>query len=245
MIVSYSRTSSVDQQYGLEDQERQLREAGAEKQFSEKVSSVAQHRPEFERMMAFVREGDTIIITKPDRLARNVVAMMEIVDQLKAKGVQLRILSLGVDTATTQGRLILAILAAVAEWELVTQKERAQIGIAAARAAGKFKGRTPSVRNHLPTILKLKAEGHSNAEIARQIGGHATNVFRALKWHEEHEAAKRLIEAEASPPEPIPDVPGVMEPETVAGPVAAPLEPVRESSTMVVTKKKGLFGFGL
>ena len=235
MIVSYSRTSSVDQQYGLEDQERQLREAGAEKMFSEKVSSVAQHRPEFERMMAFVREGDTIVITKPDRLARNVISMMEIADQLKAKGVQLRILSLGVDTATTQGRLILAILAAVAEWELVTQKERAKIGIAAARAAGKFTGRTPSVRNHLPTILKLKAEGKTNADIARAINGHPTNVMRALKWHEQ---------AEASPPEPIPDVPGVMEPETVAGPVAVPV-PVRESSTMVVTKKKGLFGFGL
>ena len=99
VIVGYSRTSTVEQVAGFEAQGRDLKEAGATKLFSEQVSSVAT-RPQLEAAIDFVREGDTLMVTKLDRLARSVANLMDIVARLQAKGVALRILNLGLDTAT-------------------------------------------------------------------------------------------------------------------------------------------------
>src|SRR4051794_21212288 len=105
MLVGYARTSTTDQEAGLEAQERDLIAAGAAKLFAERVSSAAK-RLRLDAALDFVREGDTIAVTKPDRLARSVSDLLAIVAQLEAKGVALRVLSMGgseVDTGTPTG----------------------------------------------------------------------------------------------------------------------------------------------
>src|SRR5688572_28340462 len=102
MLVGYARTSTVEQAAGLQAQERDLEAAGCGKRFAEHASSVAQQRPELERALDFVREGDTLVVTKVDRLARSTMHLWEIVRGLDAKGVGLRVLNLGGETVDTK-----------------------------------------------------------------------------------------------------------------------------------------------
>jgi DNA invertase Pin-like site-specific DNA recombinase len=98
MLVGYARTSTVEQEAGLEAQERDLRACGCERLFSERVSSVAK-RAQLEAVLGFVREGDVLVVTKPDRLARSVSDLLATVSALEAKGVALRVLSMGRERA--------------------------------------------------------------------------------------------------------------------------------------------------
>ena len=116
MLVGYGRTSTAEQEAGLEAQLRDLKAAGCEKVFSEQVSSVAK-RDELGRALAFIRQGDTLVVTRLDRLARSVRDLLEIVDRIAAKGAALRVLAMGLDTAGATGRLMLQVLGAVAEFE--------------------------------------------------------------------------------------------------------------------------------
>src|SRR5215470_7069748 len=99
MLVGYARTSTVEQEAGLEAQERDLKALGVEKLFSEQVSSVAE-REKLTAAIDFIREGDVLVVTKLDRLARSMRDLMAIVDKIKAKGASLRILNMGMDTTT-------------------------------------------------------------------------------------------------------------------------------------------------
>ena len=116
MIVGYARTSSLAQVAGLEAQERDLHVAGCEKIFSEQVSSVAE-RQQLDAAFDYVREGDQFVCTKLDRLARSVGDLLAIVGRLEAKKVSLRVLSISanqaLDTSTSTGRLMLAVIGAV------------------------------------------------------------------------------------------------------------------------------------
>jgi DNA invertase Pin-like site-specific DNA recombinase len=183
MSVGYARTSTLDQQAGLEAQERELKAAGCEKVFAERVSSVAP-RAKLEAALDFVREGDTLTVTKPDRLARSVADMLSIISRLEAKGVALRVLSMGgseVDTRTPTGRLMLTMLGAVAEFERALMLERQREGIAKAKAEGKYKGRVPTAQRQTAQVLKLRAEGVKPAEIAARLGIGRASVYRALQ----------------------------------------------------------------
>src|SRR4051812_34275766 len=102
MIVGYARTSTVEQVAGFEAQLRDLEAAGCERVFSEKVSSVA-HRDKLDEALSFVRQGDVLVVTKLDRLARSMFNLTDIVRKLEAKGVALKIISMGLDTSTTNG----------------------------------------------------------------------------------------------------------------------------------------------
>src|ERR1700745_1212695 len=103
VLVGYARTSTVDQAAGLEAQERDLKAIGVEKLFSEQVSSVAE-RGQLDAALDYARERDVLVVTKLDRLARSIRDLCAIVDRLEAKGVSLRILGMGLDTATANGR---------------------------------------------------------------------------------------------------------------------------------------------
>lgn len=152
MFVGYARTSTVDQEAGLEAQQRDLRAAGCERLFSERVSSVAK-RAALEEALRFVREGDVLVVTKPDRLARSTADLLALVGRLEARKVALRVLSMGgqeIDTRSPTGRLMLTMLGAVAEFERALMLERQREGIAKARADGKYRGRTPRLSARLP-----------------------------------------------------------------------------------------------
>jgi DNA invertase Pin-like site-specific DNA recombinase len=182
MLIGYARTSTAEQEAGLAAQERELRAAGCARIFAERVSSMGP-RPELEAAIAYLREGETLVVTKPDRLARSVVDLLGIITRLEAKGVALRVLSMGgseVDTRTPTGRLMLTMLGAVAEFERAVMLERQREGIAKAKAEGKYRGRAPTARRQAAAVLRMNAEGIGAAEIARRLGIGRASVYRIL-----------------------------------------------------------------
>ena len=183
MLVGYARTSTVEQEAGLEAQDRELRAAGAERIFSEQVSSVAP-RAQLAAALDFVRSGDVLIVTKPDRLARSTADLLGIVQKLEAKGVALIVQSMGgqpVDTRTATGKLLLTMLAAIATFERDLMLERQREGIAKAKGEGRYKGRAPTARNQAADVAELKAAGISPTEIAKRLGMSRMSVYRCLE----------------------------------------------------------------
>ncbi len=180
MHIGYGRTSSAEQIAGLEAQERDLKAAGVERIYREQVSSVAP-RVQLEAMIDFAREGDTVTVTKLDRLARSVRDLMSIVDRLAAKGVTLRILAMNMDTSTATGKLMLTILGGVAEFERSLMLERQREGIAKAKAEKKYKGRAPTARDKAPEIKALLDERVGPKEIAKRLGIARSSVYRVIE----------------------------------------------------------------
>ncbi|KAB2715438.1 recombinase family protein [Brucella intermedia] len=180
-IVGYARTSTTDQKAGLEAQLRDLKAAGCVKLFHEEVSAVAAKRPELERALDYVREGDTMVVTKPDRLARSTADLLTIAKLLEGKGVTLRILSMAIDTSAPTGKLMLAVLGGIAEFERDLMLERQREGIAKAKADGKYKGRKATARAKTADVLRLKEEGLTGDAIAAQLGIGRASVFRILR----------------------------------------------------------------
>lgn len=182
MLIGYARTSTTEQEAGLAAQERDLKATGCEKVFSEKASSVSE-REVLKRALEFAREGDTLVITKIDRLARSTIHLWEIVRDLDAKGVGLRVLNLGgevVDTRSATGRLILTIFAGFAQFEREMMLERQREGIAKAKQEGKYKGRKPTARAKSDDVLALAAQGKNPSEIAAAVGIGRGSVYRIL-----------------------------------------------------------------
>jgi DNA invertase Pin-like site-specific DNA recombinase len=177
--IGYARTSTLDQKAGLEVQLEELKAAGCEKVFSEQVSSVGR-RERLESALEFIREGDTLVVTKLDRLARSVRHLLEIVETLKAKGAELRIINLNLDTGTATGRLLFTMIGAIAEFEREMMLERQREGIAKAKRAGKYKGRKPTARAKASEIARLRVDGLGAAEIARRLGIGRASVYRVL-----------------------------------------------------------------
>jgi DNA invertase Pin-like site-specific DNA recombinase len=179
VLVGYGRTSTLDQVAGLEAQERDLRALGCEKLFLEQTSSAAP-RQALQTAIDYVREDDTLVVTKLDRLARSVVHLEQIIASLEEKKVGLRILDLGIDTNTPTGRLMLNVLGSVAQFEREMMLERQREGIAKAKAEKRYKGRAPTARAKTDQIKLLAAQGFTKREIAKQLGIGERSVFRVL-----------------------------------------------------------------
>jgi len=171
ILVGYARTSSCDQQAGLDAQIRDLKAAGCEEIFSEQVSAVAQ-RDRLKEALRFVRRGDTLVCCKPDRLARSTTELLQIVDDLDRRGVGLIMLSMGgqqIDTRAPTGKLMITMLAAIAEFERGLLLERQREGVAKAKLDGKYKGRKPTARAKAAEVIKLDAEGLQRAELGSEL----------------------------------------------------------------------------
>ncbi|AWK85163.1 recombinase family protein [Azospirillum thermophilum] len=182
MLLGYARTSTLDQQAGLEAQHRELAAAGVEKLFSEQVSSVDVARREaLESALDYLRDGDTLIVTKLDRLARSVAHLLQIVDRIEAKGASLRIMAMNLDTSTPTGKLMLTMLGAIGQFEREVMLERQREGIAKAKAEGKYRGRKPTAREKGDEVRKLHAEGRTPKQIVEKLGISRASVFRLLK----------------------------------------------------------------
>lgn len=177
--VGYGRTSTLDQQAGLDAQLRDLMATGCEKIFAEQVSAVGK-RPQLDAALEFIREGDTLIVTKLDRLARSVQHLLEIAERVKAKGADLSILNLGADTSTATGRLMFTVIGAVGAFERELMLERQREGVARAKAQGKYKGRKPTARAKAAEVKALKADGIRPVDIARRLGIGRASVYRVL-----------------------------------------------------------------
>lgn len=183
MLVGYARTSTAEQEAGLEAQERDLKAAGTERVYAERISSVAP-RAQLKECLGFMRAGDALVVTKPDRLARSTVELLGIEADLSRRGVGLVVLSMGgerLDTRNPTSKLMLTILAGVATWEREIMLERQREGIAKAKAAGKYKGRAPTAMRQAGEVAKLKADGVTPTEIARRLSMSRMSVYRALE----------------------------------------------------------------
>ena len=179
MIVGYARVSTVGQ--SLESQREQLKEAGCEQIYREKKTGSNDDRKEFQTMMDFVREGDTIVVTKLDRMARSMHDFTKHVEVLRQKNVIFKILNIGLDTSSPTAKLMLNMLAAFAEFEREIMLERQADGIARAKSAGKYKGRKPTAKAKSEDIIKLASDGLTRQDIANQLGIGVASVYRVLK----------------------------------------------------------------
>lgn len=181
MNLGYARTSTAEQQAGLDAQLRDLKAAGCERIFSEQVSSVdVAKRAELEAALDYLRDGDTLVVTKLDRLARSVAHLLQLVERIEAKGAGLRILNLNLDSSTPTGKLMLTMLGGVAEFERAIMLERQREGIAKAAAEGKYKGRAPTARAKTDEVKALAASGVGATEIAKRLGIGRASVYRVL-----------------------------------------------------------------
>ena len=179
MKIGYGRTSTFDQVAGMEAQLRDLTAAGCEKVFAEQVSAIGK-RPQLDAALDFIREGDTLVATKLCRLARSTPHLLGILDRVKAKGADLRILNLGADSASPTGKLIYTRAAAISAFEHELMLERQKEGVAKAKAEGKYKGRKPTARARAAEVKALKAEGVRPTDIARRLGIGRASVYRVL-----------------------------------------------------------------
>jgi DNA invertase Pin-like site-specific DNA recombinase len=177
-MVGYARVSSAGQ--SLEIQQEQLAQAGCEKLFSEKQSGTStSNRMALQDALEWLREGDTLVVTRLDRLARSGKDLHDIIDKLSRKKVSFQCLQQGaVDTTTSMGKLVLGILGAVAEFETDIRKERQRDGIEKAKLRGVYKGRPASI--DADKVRELRSAGMGGAEIAKQMGIGRASVYRLL-----------------------------------------------------------------
>jgi DNA invertase Pin-like site-specific DNA recombinase len=180
MRYGYARVSTTDQADALTIQQAALAAAGCDLVRTEQASGTSRDgRPELALLMQFVREGDELVVTRIDRLARSIGDLQDIVRALKAKGVTLQATQQPIDTRTAAGKCFLDMLGVFAEFETNLRKERQMEGIAKAKAAGVYKGRKRVV--DIAEAKQLKAAGIGVTEIAKRFGVARVNVYRALK----------------------------------------------------------------
>lgn len=177
MKIGYGRVSSNSQ--SLTVQTDALKAAGCEKLFLEKESgTTTDNRKALADALEFVREGDTFIVTRIDRLARSVADLEGIVAKVKAKGAFLKAVEQPIDTSSPAGVAFLQMLGVFAQFETAIRKERQMEGIAKAKANGRYKGRKPTV--DVQTVRTMKAEGVRPVDIATKLGIARASVYRAL-----------------------------------------------------------------
>lgn len=173
----YARVSTNDQDLAI--QEAALKAAGCTIIRSEKKSATTTDgRDELRTLIAFTRKGDTIMVTRIDRLARSLADLALLVKELESRGVSLRAIEQPIDTSSASGRAFLQMLGVFAEFETAIRKERQLEGIAKAKAEGVYKGRKPSI--DMNRIRELRAEGRGASEIARTLGIGRASVYRVI-----------------------------------------------------------------
>jgi DNA invertase Pin-like site-specific DNA recombinase len=176
-LFGYARVSTAEQDLGL--QEAALRAAGCTTIRSEKKSGASRAaRPELETLLAFLREGDTLVVTRIDRLARSMKDLQDIVHELKGRGIALKATEQPIDTGTAAGKAFLDMLGVFAEFETNLRRERQAEGIAAAKLRGAYKGGKPRIDP--AAVRALAADGVRPAHIARQLGISRGTVYRFL-----------------------------------------------------------------
>jgi DNA invertase Pin-like site-specific DNA recombinase len=174
----YARASSEDQDCAI--QEAALRTAGCTIIRSEKKSGTTMDgRAELATLLDFIRSGDTLMVTRIDRLARSVADLERIASTLKQRGAFLRATEQPVDTSTAAGTAFFQMLGVFAQFETALRRERQMEGIAKAKAAGVYKGRKPSV--DVAKVRELRAEGIGPSEIGKRLGIGRASVYRVLQ----------------------------------------------------------------
>lgn len=178
-VIGYARVSSQSQSHDI--QIKELQALGCEKIYQEKISGKStNNREQLQSMIEYVREGDTVIVMKLDRLARNTIDALQIAQKLESKQVALKIMDIGdgIDITSGVGRLVFTTLSAIAEMERERINERTKAGRDAAQAKGIKFGRKPSI--NASEVIELKSQGLGATEIAKRLGIGRASVYRIL-----------------------------------------------------------------
>ena len=178
--IGYMRVSTVTQT--LEQQQQALEVAGVSKTFSDTMSGARDDRPGLAELLAYVREGDTVVVWKLDRLGRNMLHILETVKALTERGVSLVSVTDGIDSSTAAGRMMIGVLGSLAEYERELVKERTALKRASSRATGTKFGRPRKVidSEHIATAKRMKADGHTGRDIAKYLGVSRATLYRYL-----------------------------------------------------------------
>ena len=178
MRIGYARVSTLDQNLDLQMQA--LRKAGCKKIFREKISGASRNRPELQRMLDQIREGDTILVWKLDRLARSTRDLLETMETIREVGGKFLSLSEPwADTTTHAGKMIMTVFAGIAEFERDLIRERTSAGRVAAQARGVQFGRPRKLNPDQSKLAKrLLDEGKLVSEIAQTFGVHVATIYR-------------------------------------------------------------------
>lgn len=177
--IGYARVSSVGQK--LEVQRDLLKDKGCKAIFEEKISGGNLDRPELNLLLRTIREGDTVVVSKLDRLARSMSDFWSIYDEIKDKGASLEILNMGLDTNSPQGRLMMGVLSSVAEFEKELMKERQADGIAKAKKAGKHLGRPKMTKELKKQVIAFIDDGMTKAAISKKLGVGVSTIYKIQK----------------------------------------------------------------
>lgn len=180
MLVGYARVSTQDQKPEL--QLDALQAAGCEKVFVEKASGAQRERPELKAALDYMRDGDTLVVWKLDRLARSMKQLIETVEGLEEVGVGFRSLTEAIDTTTTGGKLVFHVFGALAEFERSIIRERTRAGLDAARARGRKGGRPPKLKgSDLKAARAMLADKSITVEeVAKRLGVSLATLYRHL-----------------------------------------------------------------
>lgn len=184
MKVGYVRISTREQNTARQDE--LMKSLGVEKVYTDKMSGKSQERPELQRMMDFVREGDTVIVESFSRFARNTRDLLDLVDALKEKKVQFISQKENIDTNGATGKLILTIFAGLVEFERETILERQAEGITIAKAEGRMSGRPKKAVDIFESAyLEVKAGELSATAAAKQLGISRSTWYRKVREFED------------------------------------------------------------
>jgi DNA invertase Pin-like site-specific DNA recombinase len=178
MQYGYARVSTTDQDLSI--QSDALKAAGCDVIRSEKVTGTTREgRMELAALLDFIREGDALVVTRIDRLARSVGDLQDIVRAIKAKGASLKATEQPIDTSTAAGKCFLDMLGVFAEFETNLRRERQMEGIGKAKAAGIYKGRKPSIDPQ--QVRVLRDQGFGATDIAKRLKIGRASVYRVLR----------------------------------------------------------------
>jgi DNA invertase Pin-like site-specific DNA recombinase len=166
----------------LDQQNQALEAAGVEKTFFDVMSGARDDRPGLAALMEYVREGDTVVVWKLDRLGRNLFSILETVRTLADRGVTLVSVTDGIDSSTATGRMMIGVLGSLAEYERALTVERTALKRASSRANGTKFGRPKKVSDaeHITTARRMKADGYTGKQIAQALGVSRATLYRYL-----------------------------------------------------------------
>jgi DNA invertase Pin-like site-specific DNA recombinase len=177
MRVGYARVSTTEQ--NMEAQLERL--ADCDKIFAEKQSGKMADRPQLAAALEYVREGDTLVATRLDRLARSVAHLCDIAEMLRRKGVELEIIDQKIDTSTATGKLLFHMLAAIAEFELSIRMEAQRAGMAHARSLGHMAGRKPKLtQEQVCEALDRRMAGDRAEKLSTEFGVALPTMYRYM-----------------------------------------------------------------
>ena len=181
--IGYARVSTQDQLLDL--QINALEKEGCTKIFTEKVSGRSSERPEFKKCMEFLREGDTLVVHKLDRLGRTTRQLLELVGIFQDRGIQFQAITNGIDTSSAQGRFFFTIMAGFSEMEAELISERTKAGLESARARGRKGGRPVTDSNKIDYAFALyDSKKYTIAAIEEKTGVSKSTLYKELKKRE-------------------------------------------------------------